>query len=103
MKRLTSLVIGCLMVFGYAAYAQVNSSQPRGHSERAQSKTADEAEIDVLIDGSLALDDWVALVRTAQPGPARFEGGLWRRIAAWFRRLRARRRTRRPQLSSTEQ
>jgi glycerol-3-phosphate dehydrogenase (NAD(P)+) len=53
-----------------------------------------------LIDGTLPLDDWVALVRTKQPEPARFEGGLWRRIAAWFRRLRARRRTRRPQLSS---
>ena len=53
-----------------------------------------------LIDGTLPLDDWVAMVRTAQPEPARFEGGLWRRIAAWFRRLRARRRTRRPQLSS---
>jgi glycerol-3-phosphate dehydrogenase (NAD(P)+) len=56
-----------------------------------------------LIDGSLPLDDWVALVRTKQPEPARFEGGAWRRIAAWFRRLRARRRTRRPQLSSTTQ
>jgi glycerol-3-phosphate dehydrogenase (NAD(P)+) len=53
-----------------------------------------------LIDGSLPLDEWVAHVRTKQPEPARFEGGLWRRIAAWFRRLRARRRTRRPQLSS---
>jgi glycerol-3-phosphate dehydrogenase (NAD(P)+) len=52
-----------------------------------------------LIDGSLPLDDWVALVRTAQPEPASFEGGLWRRITGWFRRLRARRRTRRPQLS----
>ena len=55
-----------------------------------------------LIDGT-PLDDWVALVRTKQPEPARFEGGLWRRVAAWFRRLRARRRTRRPQLSSTTQ
>src|SRR3954468_10642996 len=55
-----------------------------------------------LIDGT-PLDQWVALVRTKQPEPARFEGGLWRRVAAWFRRLRARRRTRRPQLSSTTQ
>lgn len=54
-----------------------------------------------LIDGSLPLDDWVALVRTKQPEPARFEGGLWRRVAAWLRSRRARRRTRRPQLSST--
>jgi glycerol-3-phosphate dehydrogenase (NAD(P)+) len=52
-----------------------------------------------LIDGTLPLEDWVALVRTKQPEPAHFEGGAWRRIAAWFRRLRARRRTRRPQLS----
>jgi glycerol-3-phosphate dehydrogenase (NAD(P)+) len=53
-----------------------------------------------LIDGTLPLNDWVALVRTKQAEPARFEGGLWRRVAAWSRRLRARRRTRRPQLSS---
>ncbi|HEX4734886.1 MAG TPA: NAD(P)H-dependent glycerol-3-phosphate dehydrogenase [Thermoleophilaceae bacterium] len=53
-----------------------------------------------LIDGSLPLEEWVALVRTKQPEPAHFEGGAWRRVAAWFRRLRARRRTRRPQLSS---
>lgn len=52
-----------------------------------------------LIDGTLPLEDWVALVRTKQPEPARFDGNLWRRIASWFRRLRARRRTRRPQLS----
>jgi glycerol-3-phosphate dehydrogenase (NAD(P)+) len=52
-----------------------------------------------LIEGTLPLDDWVALVRTKQPDPARFEGGLWRRVAAWFRRVRARRRTKRPQLS----
>src|SRR5689334_9074899 len=56
-----------------------------------------------LIDGTLPLDDWVALVRTKQPEPAHFAGGFWRRVAAWFRRLRARRRTRRPQLSSTTQ
>src|SRR3954469_19969462 len=54
-----------------------------------------------LIDGSIPLDEWVAHVRTKQPEPARFSGGVWRRVAAWFRRLRARRRTRRPQLSST--
>ncbi len=52
-----------------------------------------------LIDGTLPLDDWVALVRTKQPEPARFNGGFWRRVAGWFRRLRARRRTRRPSLS----
>lgn len=53
-----------------------------------------------LIDGTLPLDDWVALVRTQQPDPARFDGGFWKRIVAWFRRLRARRRTKRPRLSS---
>jgi glycerol-3-phosphate dehydrogenase (NAD(P)+) len=52
-----------------------------------------------LIDGTLPLEDWVAHVRTKQPEPARFPGGFWRRVAAWFRRLRARRRTRRPPLS----
>jgi glycerol-3-phosphate dehydrogenase (NAD(P)+) len=52
-----------------------------------------------LIDGTLPLDDWVALVRTKQPEPARFAGGFWRRVAGWFRRVRARRRTRRPSLS----
>jgi glycerol-3-phosphate dehydrogenase (NAD(P)+) len=54
-----------------------------------------------LIDGTLPLHDWVALVRTTQPEPARFNGGLWGRIVAWFRRVRARRRTRRTSLSST--
>jgi glycerol-3-phosphate dehydrogenase (NAD(P)+) len=46
-----------------------------------------------LIDGSLPLDDWVGLVRTTVPPPARFprvqRGGprrLWARIAGWFRR-----------------
>lgn len=52
-----------------------------------------------LIDGSLPLDEWVAMVRTKQPEPARFAGGFWRRVAGWFRRVRARRRTRRPPLS----
>jgi len=41
-----------------------------------------------LISCELPLEDWVALVRTKQPEPAHFEGGVWRRIAAWFRRLR---------------
>ena len=53
-----------------------------------------------LIDGRLPLDDWVALVRTKQPEPARFGGGLLRRIVSWFRRVRARRRASRAQLSS---
>jgi glycerol-3-phosphate dehydrogenase (NAD(P)+) len=41
-----------------------------------------------LIEGSLPLDDWVALVRARQPEPARFAGG-------WLRRFVARRRRRR--------
>ena len=52
-----------------------------------------------LIDGTLPLEDWIGLVRTKQPEPAHFAGNFWRRVASWFRRLRARRRTRRPQLS----
>jgi glycerol-3-phosphate dehydrogenase (NAD(P)+) len=52
-----------------------------------------------LIDGTLPLKDWVAHVRTKQPEPARFSGGLWRRIVGWFRRLRVRRRAGRPPLS----
>src|SRR3954470_8680720 len=48
-----------------------------------------------LIDGSLPLEDWVAHVRTKQPEPARFSGGLWRRFVAWLRRGRVRRRSRR--------
>lgn len=39
-----------------------------------------------LIDGSLGIDDWVALVRAKQPPPGRFRG----RLGAWWRRLRAR-------------
>ncbi|MEA2424668.1 MAG: glycerol-3-phosphate dehydrogenase [Thermoleophilaceae bacterium] len=69
-------------------------------SETAQVDAPVISALSRLIEGTLPLDDWVALVRTKQPDPARFEGGLWRRVAAWFRRLRARRRTKRPQLSS---
>jgi glycerol-3-phosphate dehydrogenase (NAD(P)+) len=39
-----------------------------------------------LIDGSLPLEDWVALVRVSQPEPERPVG----RFAAWWRRMRAR-------------
>jgi glycerol-3-phosphate dehydrogenase (NAD(P)+) len=42
-----------------------------------------------LIEGSLPLDDWVALVRARQPEPARFGGGWLRRFVA--RRSRRRR------------
>jgi glycerol-3-phosphate dehydrogenase (NAD(P)+) len=41
-----------------------------------------------LISGDLPLDDWVALVRTTLPPPARFDtGAAWRR---WWWRLRQR-------------
>ncbi|MFL5828188.1 MAG: NAD(P)H-dependent glycerol-3-phosphate dehydrogenase [Thermoleophilaceae bacterium] len=44
-----------------------------------------------LIDGSLPLDEWVALVRARQPGSTgRFPG----RLGAWWRKVRARRRHR---------
>jgi glycerol-3-phosphate dehydrogenase (NAD(P)+) len=41
-----------------------------------------------LIDGELPLDDWVALVRAKQPGPARFQRatGAWSRFKAWLKR-----------------
>jgi glycerol-3-phosphate dehydrogenase (NAD(P)+) len=46
-----------------------------------------------LISGELPLDDWVALVRTTVPPPARFErrgafARLWARIRDFFRRHR---------------
>ena len=41
-----------------------------------------------LIEGSLPLDDWVALVRARQPEPARFGGNWFRRLLARFRRRR---------------
>jgi glycerol-3-phosphate dehydrogenase (NAD(P)+) len=41
-----------------------------------------------LIDGSLPLEEWVALVRAAQPGPERRRS----RVVAWWRRMRARMR-----------
>jgi len=43
-----------------------------------------------LIDGSLPIEDWVALVRTQQPRPERRHN----RLAAWWRRLKARLRRR---------
>jgi glycerol-3-phosphate dehydrogenase (NAD(P)+) len=45
-----------------------------------------------LIDGSLPLDEWVALVRVSQPESSQGVG----RFVAWWRRLRARLRTPRP-------
>ncbi len=41
-----------------------------------------------LIEGTLPVDDWVALVRAKQPPPARFgrPSTWWTRMRAWFRR-----------------
>jgi glycerol-3-phosphate dehydrogenase (NAD(P)+) len=41
-----------------------------------------------LIEGTMPLDDWVALVRAKQPAPARFSrpSTWWARLLAWFRR-----------------
>ena len=41
-----------------------------------------------LIEGTLPVDDWVALVRAKQPAPARFgrPSTWWSRLRAWFAR-----------------
>jgi glycerol-3-phosphate dehydrogenase (NAD(P)+) len=41
-----------------------------------------------LIQGTLPVDDWVALVRAKQPPPARFgrPSTWWTRLRAWFTR-----------------
>jgi glycerol-3-phosphate dehydrogenase (NAD(P)+) len=41
-----------------------------------------------LIEGSMPLDDWIAMVRAKQPPPARFSRPRtwWTRLAVWFRR-----------------
>jgi glycerol-3-phosphate dehydrogenase (NAD(P)+) len=41
-----------------------------------------------LIEGTLPVDDWVALVRAKQPPPARFSrpSTWWARLREWFRR-----------------
>ena len=47
-----------------------------------------------LIDGSLPLDEWVALVRVSQPEPSRGAGrfvSFWRRLRGRFKRPRPRR------------
>src|SRR5262245_49678631 len=42
-----------------------------------------------LIDGTLPLDDWIAMVRAKQPPPASFRrpSTWWARMRAWFRGL----------------
>jgi glycerol-3-phosphate dehydrogenase (NAD(P)+) len=49
-----------------------------------------------LIDGSLPLEEWVALVRVSQPEPSQGVG----RFTAWWRRMRA--RFRRPQAARAQ-
>lgn len=41
-----------------------------------------------LIEGSMPLEDWIAMVRAKQPSPAGFgrPGGWWTRLRAWFKR-----------------
>jgi glycerol-3-phosphate dehydrogenase (NAD(P)+) len=41
-----------------------------------------------LIEGSMPLEDWIAMVRAKQPSPARFGRplGWWTRLRGWFRR-----------------
>jgi hypothetical protein len=42
-----------------------------------------------LIEGSMPLDEWIAMVRAKQPPPARFgrPSTWWTRLRAWVRRL----------------
>jgi glycerol-3-phosphate dehydrogenase (NAD(P)+) len=42
-----------------------------------------------LIEGSMPLDDWIAMVRAKQPSPARFgpPRTWWTRLRAWFARI----------------
>ena len=49
-----------------------------------------------LIDGSMPLDDWIAMVRAKQPPPARFSRPRtwWTRLREWFRRRRLESNTR---------
>jgi glycerol-3-phosphate dehydrogenase (NAD(P)+) len=43
-----------------------------------------------LIEGSMPLEDWMAMVRAKQPPPARFSRPRtwWMRLREWFRRRR---------------
>jgi glycerol-3-phosphate dehydrogenase (NAD(P)+) len=57
--------------------------------ERAGVKAPVTTALSQLIAGEMPLERWMALVRAAQPEPARFRGRLrswWRRFVAWFRR-----------------
>src|SRR5437016_5061818 len=56
--------------------------------ERADVEAPVTAALGRLIAGELPLDDWVGLVRTTVPPPARWRGprrGFWRRVLARIR------------------
>jgi glycerol-3-phosphate dehydrogenase (NAD(P)+) len=61
---------------------------------RARVEAPVTAALSRLIAGELPLDDWVELVRTTVPPPARWKAGrwrrLWERVRSWFRRDRDR-------------
>ena len=66
----------------------VTSLGDDGARERAGVEAPVTSALARLIEGSLPLDDWVALVRARQPEPARFGGNWFRRLLARFRRRR---------------
>ena len=58
--------------------------------ERARVDAPVTSGLSRLISGELPLADWLALVRTTVPPPARWRGpvkpGFWRRVSARLRR-----------------
>jgi hypothetical protein len=77
MKRLASLVICGVMALGYAAYAQVNATRSRGHSEGALSKPTDEAEM--MSAGDMAKHMEMTnkmMVKALDGGDAQYDRGL---------------------------
>jgi glycerol-3-phosphate dehydrogenase (NAD(P)+) len=59
-------------------------------SERAGLEAPVVTALAHLIEGSMPLDDWIAMVRAKQPPPARFSTPRtwWVRLRDWFRRWR---------------
>jgi glycerol-3-phosphate dehydrogenase (NAD(P)+) len=97
---------GELLADGVAAEdipARVGQAVESLESVRLLARALERAGIDApvtaalgrLIAGELPLDDWVSLVRTTVPPPARWRRprrGFWRRVSAWIRDLFRRRR-----------
>jgi glycerol-3-phosphate dehydrogenase (NAD(P)+) len=56
--------------------------------ERARLEAPVVSALAHLIEGSMPLDEWIALVRAKQPAPARFSrpSTWWARLKAWLRR-----------------